>query len=60
MKVSELIEVLNGFNPIDEVVIGCEEETTTVYKDIEVNYVSDNNKDFKVVIWGNNGKVLDD
>jgi len=58
MKVKEFIKELQNYNPEAEILLGCDEELNTIFKDVQCSYLGEDNS--QVVLWGNSGSELDD
>jgi hypothetical protein len=56
MKVKEFIKKLQEYNQEAEIFVSCDEELNSVYKDVQAEYLDDEQK---VVIWGNSGSEVD-
>ena len=64
MRVRQLIELLGQFNREADVLVSCDEELNTLYRDVQVSkLVMDGDTDDKgenhIVIWGNSGSEAD-
>jgi hypothetical protein len=61
MKVKEFIKELQKYNQEAEILLGCDEELNTIFKDVQCSYLGDSDEDnSQVVLWGNSGSELDD
>lgn len=52
MKVKDFIKKLKTYNQDAEVLVSCDEELNTLFRDVETDYFVDESK---IVIWGNSG-----
>lgn len=56
MKVKELIEELNKYEPNADIFVSSDEELNTIYSFIDLSYLGETEEDEdKVVMWGCSG-----
>jgi hypothetical protein len=60
MKLADFIKQLQQFDQDAEILVSSDEELNTLYTDIGVSYLGEDNDTSKVVVWGNTGSELDE
>lgn len=56
MKIKEFINTLKGLDPEKEILLSCDEELNTLFKDLQIAELENTNY---YVIWGNSGSEVE-
>ena len=56
MKIKEFIKTLEKYNQEAEILLSCDEELNTIFRDVQSSNYEDSSK---VVLWGNSGSEID-